>query len=82
MLLYGADFIGVAYGLGSALCGVVLIAAGFRLSLQPSRAAAHSLLTLSLIYLPVILTAVVLDRYGGRLFGYFYECSMVGWSEF
>jgi protoheme IX farnesyltransferase len=75
MLLYGADFIGLAYGIGSALACIVLIGAGFRLSRQPSRAAAHAVLTLSLFYLPVILTAVVLDRYGGPLV-------LNGWSPF
>jgi protoheme IX farnesyltransferase len=64
MLLYGADFVGFAYGVGSALGGIALVAAGFRLSQQPSRASARAVLVLSLFYLPVILAAVVLDRYG------------------
>jgi protoheme IX farnesyltransferase len=73
MLLYGADFIGLAYGIGSTLGGIVLIAAGFRLSLRPSRTAARAVLLLSLFYLPVILAAVVLDRYGIQLVGHIHE---------
>lgn len=73
MLLYGADFTGFAYRIGSALGGIALIAAGLRLSRQPSRAAAHAVLALSLFYLPVILSAVILDRYGTQLISYFHE---------
>lgn len=78
MLLYGADFIGFAYCIGSGLAGIVLIAASFRLSRQPSRAAAHAVLSLSLFYLPVILAAVLLDRCGGSSS----VVSMNGWSPF
>ena len=63
MLLYGAKFIGFAYGIGSIAASIFLIAAGIRLCREPSRAAARSVLFLSLFYLPVILAAVVLDRY-------------------
>jgi heme o synthase len=73
MLLYGASFIGLAYCIASTLAGIVLIAAGCRLSHRPSRAAARSVLVLSLFYLPVILAAVVLDRYGGPLVSHFHE---------
>jgi len=72
MLLYGTAFAGFAYGIGSTLGAVVLIAAGFRLSQHPSRAAAHAVLVLSLFYLPIILGAVVLDRYGMQVVGHFY----------
>jgi protoheme IX farnesyltransferase len=67
MLLYGTKFIGTAYALGSALACIVLIAAGFRLSRQPSRAAARAVLVLSLFYLPVILASVLIDRYGTQV---------------
>ena len=70
MLLYGADFTGFAYCIGSALGGIALIAAGIRLSRRPSRAAAQAVLVLSLFYLPVILAAVVVDRYGPQLVNY------------
>jgi len=76
MLLYGSDFTGLAYCIGSALAGILLIAAGLRLSLQPSRQAARAVLVLSLFYLPVILGAVVVDRYGSQLGSYF-----LGWLE-
>jgi protoheme IX farnesyltransferase len=76
MLLYGSDFTGRAYCVGSTLAGVLLIAAGFRLSQRPSRAAARNVLLLSLLYLPVILAAIVVDRYGMQLGSYF-----LGWLE-
>jgi heme o synthase len=67
MLLVGSNWIGTAYIFGSGLFGVLLIAAGFRLSRQPSRAAARTVLLLSVCYLPVILAAVLLDRYGAQI---------------
>ena len=76
MLLYGADFTGFAYCIGSALGSIALIAAGLRLSRQPSRAAARAVLVLSLFYLPVILGAVVVDRYGPQLVSY-----LLAWLE-
>ena len=76
MLLYGLGLTGYAYCFGAVLFGVLLIVAGFRLSRQPSRAAAHSVLILSLFYLPAILAAVVLDRYGSQFGAQFH-----GWLE-
>jgi heme o synthase len=73
MLLYGRDFTGTAYCVGSALFGILLIAAGFRLSRQPSRAAARAVVFLSRFYLPVILAAVLLDRYGMELGSHVHE---------
>jgi protoheme IX farnesyltransferase len=73
MLLYGADFTGVAYRIGSTLAGILLIGAGIRLSWKRSRSAARFVLVLSLFYLPVIFAAVVLDRYGGQFVSHFYE---------
>jgi heme o synthase len=67
MLLYGSDFVGSAYCIGSVLASVLLIGAAFRLSRRPSRPAAYAVLFLSLFYLPVILAAVVLDRYGAQV---------------
>jgi protoheme IX farnesyltransferase len=63
MLLYGTKFVGYAYGIGSIAASTFLIAAGIRLYREPSRAAARSVLFLSLFYLPIILAAVVVDRY-------------------
>jgi heme o synthase len=73
MLLYGREFTGTAYCFGSALFGILLIVAGFRLSRQPSRATARAVLFLSLFYLPVILAAVLLDRYGMELGSHVHE---------
>jgi len=67
MLLYGTDFTGLAYVIGSTLAAIVLIVAGFRLSRHPSRSSAHATLILSLFYLPVILASVLLDRYGTQV---------------
>jgi heme o synthase len=63
MLLYGTKFVGFAYGIGSIVASFFLIAAGIHLYLKPSRASARSVLLLSLFYLPVILVAIVVDRY-------------------
>jgi heme O synthase-like polyprenyltransferase len=76
LLLYVLGLTGHAYCFGSILFGILLIAAGLRLSRQPSRAAAHSVLFLSLFYLPVILAAVVLDRYGWQI-----STHVHGWLE-
>lgn len=73
MLLCGVDFTGLAYRIGATLACVVLIAAGFRLSQHPSRAAAHAVLVLSLFYLPVILGAVLLDRYGTQIVSHLHD---------
>jgi protoheme IX farnesyltransferase len=73
MLLCGVDFTGLAYRIGSTLACIVLIAAGFRLSRQPSRAAAHAVLIFSLFYLPVILAAVLLDRYGTQIVSHLHD---------
>jgi heme o synthase len=67
MLFYGAKFIGFAYGIGSIVASLFLIAAAVRLCRKPSRVAARSVLFLSLFYLPVILAAVVVDRYCPQL---------------
>jgi protoheme IX farnesyltransferase len=64
LLLYAMGLTGYAYCVGAALFGAFLIAAGFKLAQQPSRKAARNVLFLSVFYLPVILVAVVLDRYG------------------
>ena len=75
MLLSGMGLAGSgsAYCFGSALLCVLLIAAGFRLSQLRSRPAAHAVLFLSLFYLPVILAAVILDRYGMRIGSHFHD---------
>lgn len=67
MLLYGTKFVGFAYGIASISASIFLIVAGIRLCLKPSRSAARSVLFLSLFYLPVILAAVVVDRYFPQL---------------
>ncbi|MDR3615270.1 MAG: heme o synthase [Candidatus Obscuribacterales bacterium] len=64
MLLCGIGLTGTAYCVGAAVSGLVLIAAGFKLAQQPSRQAARNVLLLSVIYLPIITLAVILDRYG------------------
>jgi protoheme IX farnesyltransferase len=71
MLLCLSASTGTAYCIGAALSTGLLIAASFRLSQKPSRAAARAVLLLSLVYLPVILGAVVLDRYGGQCGSHF-----------
>ncbi len=67
LLLYGTTFIGCAYLIGSTMACILLIAAGFRLARQPSREAARAVLVGSLFYLPIILVAVLLDRYGMQI---------------
>lgn len=76
MLLCRSDLTGYAYSFGAVLFGIFLIVAGLRLSFNPSRAAAQAVLFLSLLYLPVILAAVVLDRYGAQFGSHF-----CGWLE-
>jgi len=67
LMLCSAVATGGAYWLGSILFCLVLIAASLRLLQKPSRTAARMVLLLSLVYLPVILGAVVVDRYGVQL---------------
>jgi protoheme IX farnesyltransferase len=67
MLLCGMGLTGPAYCVGAAICGLALIAAGFKLAQQPSRKAARKVLLLSLVYLPVITVAVILDRCGSSV---------------
>lgn len=52
MLLYGTKFVGYAYGIGSIAAAIFLIAAAIRLCREPSRAAARSVLLLSLFIFP------------------------------
>ena len=73
MLLYFLSGAGFAYCLGSLICGLLLIAAAIRWSRHPSREHARAILLLSVIYLPVIFIAVVLDRYGAQMGSYFHE---------
>jgi len=63
LLLCSTDT-GLAYKFGATLSGAMLIAGGIRLARHPSNAAARNVLLLSLLYLPVILAAVIIDRYG------------------
>jgi protoheme IX farnesyltransferase len=79
MLLYVMGLTGYAYCFGSTLLSILLIAAGLRLARQPSRGAARAVLFLSLFYLPVILAAVVLDRYGPALGSHFPEWLETAW---
>jgi heme o synthase len=68
ILLNGFGLTGSIYFIGVSLLGILFIVASLRLFWNPSHKAARQLLYLSLCYLPVILTAVILDRYGaGRL---------------
>ncbi len=64
ILLYGFGVSGFVYCIGVSLLGTLFIVAGLRLFLNPTHKAARQLLYLSLCYLPMILTAVILDRYG------------------
>ncbi|MBU6455019.1 MAG: heme o synthase [Cyanobacteria bacterium REEB67] len=66
MMLCGQAKTGTAYGVGTILSCLLLIAASFQLAQKPSRAAARKVLLVSLIYLPILLGAVVIDRYGGE----------------
>ena len=75
MMLCGLGLTGPAYCVGAAFCALILIAAGCKLVQQPSRKAARNVLLLSLLYLPVILVAVVLDRSGE--FGH----TLLSWLE-
>lgn len=79
MLLYGLGLTGYAYCFGATLFGALLIAAGLRLSRQPTRAAARHVLFLSLFYLPVIFAAVILDRYGTQLGSHFHDWLETVW---
>jgi protoheme IX farnesyltransferase len=73
MLLYIFDLTGTIYCLFATIFGVLLIVAGIRLYRQPSRPAAQFVLILSLWYFPVLLAALVLDRYGMQLGGHFHQ---------
>lgn len=73
LLLYGSDFVGFAYCCAALTLGAILIAAAFHLSRQPSRRAAHFVLFLSLCYLPLIFTAVLIDRYSMPIGSHFHE---------
>lgn len=64
ILLYGYGVTGSIYCICVSLLGILFIVAGLRLFRNPSHRAARELLYLSLCYLPMILTAVILDRYG------------------
>ena len=64
MLLCFQGLTGYAYFAGALIFDLLLIASGFKLAQAPSRLAARNVLLLSLFYLPVILVAVMLDRYG------------------
>jgi len=70
MLLSGANLAGPAYAFGSILLGILLIVASVRLSRHPSRGAAYSVLFISIVYLPVLLAAVLLDRYGSIFYAW------------
>jgi heme o synthase len=67
MLLCGSNLTGSSYCFGAAIFGIILIVSAIRLLRQPSRAAALAVLHLSLFYLPVLLAAVILDRYGAQV---------------
>jgi protoheme IX farnesyltransferase len=62
-LLYADGFAGPTYCIAALLSGTLLLTEGVRLALKPSYAAAQRVLRVSLIYLPVILAAVMIDRY-------------------
>jgi protoheme IX farnesyltransferase len=64
LMLNGLNLTGTAYGVGAAILGILFIASGIRLSYNPSKAAAHAVLLVSILYLPVILASVLIDRYG------------------
>lgn len=68
LLLCDSSLTGTAYFLSAILFDVLLIGAGLNLSRHPSRTSAQTVLFLSLCYLPAILAAVVVDRYG-NVFG-------------
>jgi protoheme IX farnesyltransferase len=67
LLLCRSNLTGYAYCFAAIIGGALLIASSLRLSIKPSRAGAQAVLLLSLIYLPMIFAAVVLDRYGAQL---------------
>ncbi len=64
ILLNGFGLTGSVYFIGVSLLGILFIVASLRLLRNPSHKFARELLYLSLCYLPVILTAIILDRYG------------------
>lgn len=66
LLLHRSHLTGMAYLIGSVSLGILFIAAALHLSRRQTRAAARTVLIISLFYLPMILGTVMLDRYGGQ----------------
>lgn len=66
-MLYCADnpIAGPAYRLASLVSGVILVATSVRWRKNPSRKAARMVLLMSLVYLPAVFAAVILDRVCG-----------------
>ncbi len=53
---------GVVYFIGALLCGLVFLNASYRFARQRNAATARRLLLVSVIYLPVVLTVMLVDR--------------------
>ncbi|HEY9713330.1 MAG TPA: heme o synthase [Chroococcales cyanobacterium] len=62
ILLYQFKLAGPAYCAAATFMGILLVISAMRLLKLKSRKAAGSVLALSLFYLPVLLTAIVVDR--------------------
>lgn len=66
MLYYaGNSYAGPAYFLASMIGGLVLVATSVQWKNNPSRKAARTVLLMSVLYLPAVFAAVVLDRVCG-----------------
>jgi protoheme IX farnesyltransferase len=64
LFLCGRSATGIAYIAGSVLSGCLLIRSGVRLLRSPTMVNARAVLFQSLIYLPIVLLAILFDRYG------------------
>ena len=56
-------FFGSTYLIGAAILGVIFVAMGIRLAMTKSSASARRLLLTSVIYLPLLMTLMVADRW-------------------
>jgi heme O synthase-like polyprenyltransferase len=61
----GNSFAGPAYALASLVGGLTLVATSVQWKKNPSRKAARMVLLMSLVYLPAVFAAVILDRVCG-----------------
>ncbi len=57
-----AEGVGWIYGISAMLLGAWFLDAGLRMGRRPTRAEARRLFVVSILYLPLVLTALVVDR--------------------